>query len=616
MAKGSGRESTKAPITPEEGSASSPDSPSITLLVVDGPHDGLVFSDSATSATLGREVGNTIELPLDPQVSRDHCALQFSTKDECWILDDRGSANGTWYDGRRLSAPQPLEPEAEFVVGTSAIRYADSAIGHSFLPESARIEEGAQPLIERFDSTASQGFGAARMLALRERSPVLTDRHLFLGLISTNAEISFVSHGKGLIKTRFIRDRVNANEYWIGPKDWIAQLVCIGNNEDSLFADQLAMTPRVYRALSVAESQAASFGEESITSNNLIYGVFDDSTGRIREWFLAEGGDLKKLMAQLDRQPTQVSRRGRGSSVTRRITTDSSVLPRPAPRPKIVDPVVADLAATTLHTAAKFRLAAAEDRRKALKETVTNVIAGISADRRQESLEQLRECFPVTHCARVIATTPAASEDITRLERKIGELETALSDANSSVASPGVPISWSDVLGSDIEIRTDRHRIEDAAALDVVHHLVQFSLAIESFIIRIVAGLSQTSMTGIMSLPGFNTTIRRAINLSLSGQPVSDDFKPYLSALETWVVATIAAYHSAPEEWFTTFWNKTGPARIEAKVPAKILSDAKCWSYYKNVVRRISPDLVADEIMALVREIAQSQYDELINGRS
>ena len=187
MAKGSGRESTKAPITPEEGSASSPDSPSITLLVVDGPHDGLVFSDSATSATLGREVGNTIELPLDPQVSRDHCALQFSTKDECWILDDRGSANGTWYDGRRLSAPQPLEPEAEFVVGTSAIRYADSAIGHSFLPESARIEEGAQPLIERFDSTASQGFGAARMLALRERSPVLTDRHLFLGLISTNA---------------------------------------------------------------------------------------------------------------------------------------------------------------------------------------------------------------------------------------------------------------------------------------------------------------------------------------------------------------------------------------------------------------------------------------------
>jgi hypothetical protein len=470
--------------------------------------------------------------------------------------------------------------------------------------------------MERLDSTASQGFGAARMLALRESSPVLSDRHLFLGLISTNAEISFVSHGKGLISTRFIRDRVIANEYWIGPKAWITQLVCIGNSEDSLFADQLTMTPRVYRALTVAESQAESFGEEGITSNNLIYGLFDDVTGRIREWFLAEGGDLKRLMAQLDRQPTRVSKHGRGSSVTRRITTDSSVLPRPAPRPRVVDPVVADLAAATLQTASKYRLAAAEDRRKALKETVTNVIAGISADRRQESLEQLRECFPVTHCARVIATAPAASDEVNRLQRRVGELETALSDANSASPSPGVPISWSDILGSDAEIRTDRHRIEDAAALDVVHHMVQFSLAIESFIIRIVAGLSQTSLTGIMSLPGFNTTIRRAINLSVSGQPMSDDFKPYLSALETWLVATISAYHRAPEDWFTTFWNKTGPVRIEAKVPAKILSDAKCWSYYKNIVRRISPDLVADEVMALVREIAQSQYDELINGRS
>ncbi len=616
MDKGRDLDSTGASLTPQDEGAKSPVSPGITLLVVDGPHDGLVFSDAATSATLGREVGNSIELPLDPQVSRDHCSLQYSSKDGCWILDDRGSANGTWYDGQRLSTPQPLKPEAEFVVGTTAIRFTDTAIGYSFLPEPDRIEDGARALIERFDSTASQGFGAARMSALRENSPVLTDRHLFLGLISTNAEISFVSHGKGLINTRFIRDRVGTNEYWAGPKDWIAQLVCIGKNGDSLFADQLAMTPRAYRALSVAESQATSFGEETITSNNLIYGLFDDVSSRIREWFLAEGGDLNKLIGQLTRQPTRVSKAGRGSSLTRRITTDSSVLPRPAPLPKVIDPVVADLANKTLHTAAKYRLATAEDRRKALKETVTNVIAGISADRRQESLEQLRECFPITHCARFIADTSAAPEEVIRLEQRIGELETALSDASPSAASSGVPISWSDVLGSNIEIRTDRHRIEDAAALDVVHHLVQFSLAIESFIIRIVAGLSQTSMTGIMSLPGFNTTIRRAINLTLSGQPVTDDFKPYLAALETWIVATIAAYHSAPEDWFTSFWNKTGPVRIEAKVPAKILSDAKCWSYYKNVVRRISPDLVADEIMALVREIAQRQYDELINGRS
>jgi hypothetical protein len=616
MDKGKDLDSPNASATPGDAAAGSAGSPSITLLVVDGPHDGLAFSGSVSAATLGREVGNSIELPLDPQVSRDHCALQYSSKDRCWILDDRGSANGTWYDGRRLTAPQKLKPDTEFVVGTTAILFSESTVENSFLPEPARIEESARGLVERLDGTASRGFGAAHMLALSERSPVLTDRHLFLGLVSVNGEISFVSHGKGLINTRFIRDRVQANEYWLEPKAWIAQLVCIGDEEDSLFADQLAITPRVFRALTVAEMQAEGFGAESITSNNLLFGLFDDDTSRIREWFLAEGGDLRKLLAQLTRPPTRVAGHSRGSSVTRKITTDSAVLPRPMPKPTVFDPVVTDLAAATLHTASKYRLAAAEDRRKALRETVTNVIAEISADRRKESLEQLRQCFPLTQGARFAAAPAAASDEVAQLQQRIDELEAALDDVKNAAAAPAVPISWSDVLGSDAEIRTDRHRIEDAAALDVVHQLVQFSLAVESFIIRIVAGLTQTSMTGIMSMPGFNTTIRRAINFSVSGQPMAEDFRPYLTALETWLVATIAAYHRAPEDWFTAFWNKTSPSRIESKVPAKILSDAKCWGYYKNIVRRISPDLVADEIMALVREIAQSQYDELNNGRT
>jgi hypothetical protein len=152
--------------------------------------------------------------------------------------------------------------------------------------------------------------------------------------------------------------------------------------------------------------------------------------------------------------------------------------------------------------------------------------------------------------------------------------------------------------------------------MDVVNHLVGFALAMEKFVIGIVAGLTDRSLGGIDSLPGFTTTIRRAINLSISGQPPAEEFRPYLAALETWLVATIAAYHQAPEDWFTEFWNKTGPTKIEAKVPAKFLSDAKCWSQYKNIVRRISPDLVGDEIQALVRKTAQDRYDELMNRRS
>jgi hypothetical protein len=103
--------------------------------------------------------------------------------------------------------------------------------------------------------------------------------------------------------------------------------------------------------------------------------------------------------------------------------------------------------------------------------------------------------------------------------------------------------------------------------------------------------------------------------MGAAGQPVPDEFQTYLTAMETWLVAAISAYHSAPEEWFSEYWQKTGPSRIEAQVPARFLSEAKCWSQYKNVVRRISPDLVGDEIQARIRAGAKRQFDELITKR-
>ncbi len=614
MSKDRDSDATNPSIKPPQTPGKLRDPEGITLVVVDGPHDGLVFSDDATSVTLGRGVGNSIELPRDPQVSRDHGVVRFSSEEGCWVLEDRGSANGTWCGGSRLSAPTALETGAEFVVGTTAIRCRNRGSGTTFLPDSARIDDDIQGLVERLDCSAAQGFGAAAMLALRESSTVLTDRHLFLGLISANADISFISHGKGLINNQFLTERVDANNYWTGSKSWIAQLVCIGNNGASLFSDELLTTPRVYRALRVAEKQADSFGNEEVTSNNLLFGLFDDANGRIREWFLSEGGDLKRLMAELSRPPTRVSKPSAGQTVTRRIPTDSSAVGRLAPRPKVVDPAVHNLAAATLQTATKYRMASAEDRHKALRETVTGVIAGITADHRQSVLEQLRECFPVNRGVRVAELDSAGA-----LQPASPVIQPAPAIEDSAPISPpsDATIPWAKVLRPDSDLRqTSSLRPADAPAMDVVNHLVGFALAMEKFVIGIVAGLTDRSLGGIDSLPGFTTTVRRAINLSISGQPPAEEFKPYLAALETWLVATIAAYHQAPEDWFTEFWNKTGPTKIEAKVPAKFLSDAKCWSQYKTIVRRISPDLVGDEIQALVRKTAQDRYDELTKRRS
>jgi hypothetical protein len=614
MKKDRDSDATNPSITPPQKPGKLRDSEGITLGVVDGPHDGLLFGDDATAVTLGRGVGNSIELPRDPQVSRDHCVVRFSADDTCWILEDRGSANGTWYAGSRLSAPTTLENGAEFVVGTTAIRCSSRGSGKTFLPDAARIDDDIQGLIERLDGVAAQGYGAAAMLALREKSTVLTDRHLFLGLISANADISFISHGKGLINAKFLIERVNANDYWAGAKSWIAQLVCIGNNGTSLFADELLATPRVYRALRVAENQADSFGHEEVTSNNLLFGLFDDANGRIREWFLSERGDLKRLMAELSRPPTRVSKRPVGQTVTRRIPTDSSAVGRLAPRAKVIDPAVHNLAAATLLTATRYRLANAEDRRKAVRETVTGAIAGITPENRQNVLEQLRECFPVNRGVRVAELDAARA---LQPASPVDQPAPAIEDPAALSPPSDATIPWAKVLRPDSDLRqTSSLRPADAPAMDVVNHLVGFALAMEKFVIGIVAGLTDRSLGGIDSLPGFTTTIRRAINLSISGQPPAEEFKPYLAALETWLVATIAAYHQAPEDWFTEFWNKTGPTKIEAKVPAKFLSDAKCWSQYKNIVRRISPDLVGDEIQALVRKTAQDRYDELTNRRS
>jgi hypothetical protein len=607
-------DATNPSITPPQKTGKLRDPEGITLVVVDGPHDGLVFGDDATAVTLGRGVGNSIELPRDPQVSRDHCVVRYLAEDGCWILEDRGSANGTWHSGNRISTPTALENGTEFVVGTTAIRCCSRGSGKTFLPDAARIDDDIQGLVERLDSIAAQGYGAAAMLALRESSTVLTDRHLFLGLISANADISFISHGKGLINAKFLTERVNANSYWTGTKSWIAQLVCIGNNGTSLFADELLTTPRVYRALRVAENQADSFGHEEVTSNSLLFGLFDDVNGRIREWFSSERGDLKRLMAELSRPPTRISKRPAGQTVTRRIPTDSSAVGRLSPRARVIDPAVHDLAAATLLTATKYRLASAEDRRTAVRETVTGVIAGITPDNRQNVLEQLRECFPVNRGIRV---TELDSPSALRPASPVSPSAPAIEDAAAISPPSDATIPWAKVLRPDSDLRqTSDLRPADAPAMDVVNHLVGFALAMEKFVIGIVAGLTDRSLGGIDSLPGFTTTIRRAINLSISGQPPAEEFRPYLAALETWLVATIAAYHQAPEDWFTEFWNKTGPTKIEAKVPAKFLSDAKCWSQYKNIVRRISPDLVGDEIQALVRKTAQDRYDELTNRRS
>lgn len=611
---GHGKPDSAAP-TPRRGSESNRlDAPKkISLVVVDGVYDGTALADISSTVTIGRGTGNTIELPLDRQVSSDHCSIRFSAETGGWVIEDRGSTNGTWCEGRRVDAAAELKPGSEFVVGTTVFRCLKPGTTSTFLPKVSRLEDEIHRLKLALDPDSTRGLGAATMLALREYSDALTDRHLLLGLTSANPGMPIISHGKGLLSDEFLTRRVLPNAYWTGSKQWIAQLLLVDDKQPQLFSDALLASPRTQGVLFVAAEEAQRQGSDLVAPYHLLFALFVDDNCRLREWYQAERGDSKRLLSELARERTNVPRE---KTSLHRIGSDPRITPKPrvASRKRVVlDPAVMEVAERTIQTAAKYRLASADVRFQALRDIVTKVIAEVSPERRTQILEQLRECFPVLHSG------PINSSESIQLKKRINELERALKDANSDHdrSSPSTSIPWSEVFSPESDVRLDLLAAEDATAVNLINHLLSFCLAIERFIIGIVAGLMQRqSMSGQMSLPGFKTTIRRALNLGAAGQPAPDELSGYLAAMETWLVAAIAAYHSAPEEWFTEFWQKAGPARIEAQVPARFLSDAKCWSQYKNVVRRISPDLVGDEIQARIRESAQRRFDELIAKRS
>ena len=80
--------------------------PSVELTVRQGPQPGQNFSLKKPTITIGREVGNDVVIS-DSQVSRRHASLTWDGSH--FIIQDLGSANGTFVNGVRLSGPHTLE---------------------------------------------------------------------------------------------------------------------------------------------------------------------------------------------------------------------------------------------------------------------------------------------------------------------------------------------------------------------------------------------------------------------------------------------------------------------------------------------------------------------------
>jgi hypothetical protein len=79
------------------------------------------FPLDAQALTVGRSGGNDLELRGDQFASAQHARIEPRGAD-VWVEDD-GSTNGTFVNGRRIEAPQRLAPGDVVRIGETELRY-------------------------------------------------------------------------------------------------------------------------------------------------------------------------------------------------------------------------------------------------------------------------------------------------------------------------------------------------------------------------------------------------------------------------------------------------------------------------------------------------------------
>lgn len=75
------------------------------LIVSEGPGQGQTYVLQDMVCTLGRTPDNTIVID-SPRISRHHAQIRLLP--EGAVIEDMGSTNGTWVNGRRLTSPHRL----------------------------------------------------------------------------------------------------------------------------------------------------------------------------------------------------------------------------------------------------------------------------------------------------------------------------------------------------------------------------------------------------------------------------------------------------------------------------------------------------------------------------
>ncbi len=105
------------------------------LVLTRGPQTGHTFPLHGDTLVLGRDPRNDIVIS-HPQVSRRHARI--SREGNVWLIDDLGSTNGTFLNGRRLTEPRVLTHGDRVTLG--------EAVALTFRERITTPEDAPRPL--------------------------------------------------------------------------------------------------------------------------------------------------------------------------------------------------------------------------------------------------------------------------------------------------------------------------------------------------------------------------------------------------------------------------------------------------------------------------------------
>ncbi len=591
----------------------------ITLEARDGPMDGQLLTGPFERIRIGRNPGNDLELHSDRSVSSEHAVLRLDEESGGWVAEDLRSTNGTWIDGRRINPGEPAAIDGEFMVGHTVLRLSPGTEPASFLPDAQALRDETARLAAAFSTETAEGYGAAVAMAAAELKPSLSDRHFFLGLLAMNPGLAVLARNQGPIPPRFLTETLRRNDYWHGAQAWInRQLRALAIEVATVFKDELVATPRLLRLLLAAADSAnaaRATGSGVIRPDDLLQAYLAGPVNRPRELLIRDGVDPASLLPLLGKGGGR--KRPAAESTKEHALAQAPVAAAPAVSTGDpgLDARAQEVARGLYGVAALYQLAAADDRRDAMRQFLVEEIAQVQGDGRTRLLRQVQRLFPVA---------TGSVPDLTMVSERTGKIKKPKAEAPAAPLPGGVP--WRAVLESKgREEALAGLGAEERAAADLFADLYAFSTALERFIVSIVQNLRSPGVgTETLTLPGARTSILRHSRELLTGKaPRPEVLKEYLTAVETWLVAAVAAYHEGPDLWFKDFWRRASPAAIESPLAEENkkkrlsfgIDSLEFWNRYKERVRTVSPDLVSDEILHIVRRRVDEQYNQLCERR-